>query len=205
MTVLVEDYFHVGAFGDLIEKRNWQNFETRYVKNTRSVMRLLAEFDTKATFFVLGWIAEQNPAFVAEIRAAGHEIASRGFYHRSLSNLTSEEIRDDLRRSKRALEDASGQEIVGYRSAEKLSFENDMRVLRILAEEGYQYDASYVPTRKTERSKRFAHQFHHAGQAIWEFPYSTRNLGLGLLPIFRWKLFSSDTLHVDATCRQRLE
>ena len=183
MTVLVEDYFHVGAFGDLIEKHNWQNFETRYVENTRSVIKLLAEFDTKATFFVLGWIAEQNPRFVAEISAAGHEVASRGFYHRSLSNLTSDEIRDDLKRSKAALENASGQEVIGYRSAEKLSYETDMRVLRILSEEGYQYDASYVPTRKTERSKRFAHQFHHAGNAIWEFPYSTRNLGVGLLPI----------------------
>ncbi|NNE65542.1 MAG: glycosyltransferase, partial [Pyrinomonadaceae bacterium] len=183
LTVLVEDYFHVGAFGNLIQERNWSNFETRYEQNTLKMLKLLDEYDTKATFFVLGWIAEQNPGFVAEIAKRGHEVASRGYYHRSLGQLTNREIRKDLKRSKEVLEAASGQKIVGFRAAEKLSYEDDMRVLRILAEEGYSYDASFLPTKSSERLKRFAHQFHHAGNAIWEFPYSTRDLFAGLLPI----------------------
>ncbi len=183
LTILVEDYFHVGAFENLIQKRNWTNFEARYERNTHKVLDLLDEYGTKATFFVLGWIAEQNPAIVVEISKRGHEIASRGYFHRSLRQLTHEEIREDLKRTKGVLESSAQHSVIGYRSAEKLSYESDFRMLEILAEEGYAYDASFLPTRKTERHKRFAHQFHHGGRIMWEFPYSTRNLGLGLLPI----------------------
>jgi polysaccharide deacetylase family protein (PEP-CTERM system associated) len=183
LTVLVEDYFHVGAFENLIQQRNWSNFEPRYEQNTLKTLDLLDEFDTKATFFVLGWIAEQNPRLVREIAARGHELASRGFYHRSLKNLTNEEFREDLRKTNRILEDASGQKIIGYRAAEKLGYEKDSWIFDVLAEEGFVYDASFLPNRKDDKNKRFAHQVHTNGKAVWEFPYSTRNFGVGLLPI----------------------
>ena len=183
LTILVEDYFHVGAFGELIQQRNWSNFEPRYEQNTYKTLDLLDRFHTKATFFVLGWIAEQNPKLIKEIVSRGHEVASRGFYHRSLSQLTDDEIREDLRKTNKVLEDAASQKIIGYRSAEKLSYEKDWRILEILADEGFAYDASFLPVRKTEKRKRFAHQIHSKGKVMWEFPYSTRNLGLRLLPI----------------------
>ncbi len=183
LTVLVEDYFHVGAFEKLIQQKYWQNFEPHYEQNTLKTLDLLDELSAKATFFVLGWIAEQNPKLIREIASRGHEIASRGFYHRSLSQLTPEEIREDLRRTNRVLEEAGGQKIIGYRSAEKLSYGKDERILEILADEGFAYDASFLPNKKDKKQKRFAHQVHKNGQAIWEFPYSTRNLGVGLLPI----------------------
>ncbi len=183
LTILVEDYFHVGAFENLIQQRNWSNFEPRYERNTLKTLDLLDELKTKATFFVLGWIGEQNPKLIREIVSRGHEVASRGFYHRSLKNLTNEEFREDLRKTNQILEDACGQKIVGYRSAEKLSFEKDSWIFDVLAEEGFVYDASFLPTRKDLKTKRFAHQIHTNGKAIWEFPYSTRNIGLGLLPI----------------------
>jgi polysaccharide deacetylase family protein (PEP-CTERM system associated) len=183
LTVLVEDYFHVGAFENLIQQRNWGNFEPRYERNTLKTLDLLASLNTKATFFVLGWIAEQNPGLIREIVSRGHEVASRGFYHRSLKNLTNEEFREDLRRTNEAIENASGQKVVGYRSAEKLNYEKDSWIFDVLAEEGFVYDASFLPSRKDEKNKRFTHQTHATGKAIWEFPYSTRNLGLGLLPI----------------------
>ncbi len=107
LTVLVEDYFHVGAFENLIQQRNWSRFETRYEQNTLKTLDLLDTLDTKATFFVLGWIGEQNPRLVREIVSRGHEVASRGFYHRSLKNLTAEEFREDLRKTNCVLEDAS--------------------------------------------------------------------------------------------------
>ncbi len=183
LTVLVEDYFHVGAFENLIHQRNWANFEPRYERNTLKTLDLLDELKTKATFFVLGWIAEQNPKLIREISSRGHEVASRGFYHRSLKNLTNEEFREDLRRTNQALEAACGQKIVGYRSAEKLNFEKDSWILDVLVEEGFVFDASFLPTRKDQNNKRFTHQIHTTGKAIWEFPYPTRNTGLGLLPI----------------------
>ena len=183
LTVLVEDYFHVGAFENLIQQRNWSNFEPRYEQNTLKTLDLLDEYNTKATFFVLGWIAQQNPRLISEIVARGHEIASRGFYHRSLRHLTPDEFREDLRKTNRVLEDASGQKIAGYRSAEKLSYEKDDWIFDILAEENFVYDASFLPSKKDAKAKRLAHQVHTSGKAIWEFPYSTRNVGLGLLPI----------------------
>lgn len=183
LTILVEDYFHVGAFENLIQRRNWSNFEPRYEQNTIKALDLLDEFDTKATFFVLGWIAEQNPGLIREIVARGHEVASRGFYHRSLKNLTDEEFREDLRRTNKAIEDACGQKVLGYRAAEKLSFVENDWIQSVLADEGFVYDASFLPNVKDAKSKRFPHQIHSHGKALWEFPYSTIDLGLGLLSI----------------------
>ncbi len=183
LTVLVEDYFHVGAFENLIRERNWSRFEPRFEQNTLKTLDLLDEFNAKATFFILGWIAEQNPRIVREIAARGHELASRGFYHRSLKNLTVEEFREDIRRTNHVLEEAAGQRIVGYRAAEKLDFRKDEWILDVLAEENFAYDASFLPTQKDAKEKRFAHQIHRNGRIIEEFPYSTRNVGIGLLPI----------------------
>jgi len=183
LTILVEDYFHVGAFENLIQQRNWSNFEPRYEQNTRKTLDLLDRHNTKATFFVLGWIAEQNPGLIREIVGRGHEVASRGFYHRSLKNLTDEEFREDLRRTNRAIEKACGQKVIGYRAAEKLSFEKDGWTLDVLADEGFVYDASFMPTRKTHEGKRVAHQVPSGGKVIWELPYSTQDFGFGVLPI----------------------
>src|SRR5436190_22575857 len=158
LTVLVEDYFHVGAFENLIQQRNWSNFEPRYEQNTVKALDLLDEYGTKATFFVLGWIAEQNPGLVREIVSRGHEVASRGYYHRSLKNLTDEEFREDLRRTNRAIEDAGGQKVAGYRAAEKLSFGKDDWIIGVLADEGFAYDASFLPKLHDDKHKRFAHQ-----------------------------------------------
>ena len=183
LTVLVEDYFHVGAFENLIRQQNWSNFEPRYEQNTLKTLDLLDEYKTKATFFVLGWIAEQNPKLIREIVSRGHEVASRGFHHRSLRHLTPDEFREDLRKTNRALEDAGGQKIIGYRSAEKLVYEKDSWIFDVLAEENFVYDASFLPSKKDARAKRLAHQVHAGGRAVWEFPYSTRDFGVGLLPI----------------------
>ena len=183
LTVLVEDYFHVGAFENLIQQRNWSNFEPRYRQNTIKTLDLLDRYNAKATFFVLGWIAEQDPELIREIAARGHEVASRGYYHRGLRNLTDEEFREDLRRTSRVIEAACGQKVKGYRAAEKLQFGKDDWVLDVLADEGYAYDASFMPDRNTEQHRRVAHLEHTGERHIWEFPYATLDLGLGVLPI----------------------
>lgn len=183
LTILVEDYFHVGAFENLIQQRNWGNFEPRYEQNTLKTLDLLDQHDTKGTFFVLGWIAERNPQLLREIVSRGHEVASRGFYHRSLKNLTNEEFREDLRRTNAAIEAACGQRVIGYRAAEKLSYERKDWIFDVLADEGFAYDASFMPNLRTENSQRVAHQVHVGGKAIWEFPYATLDLRVGMLPI----------------------
>lgn len=183
LTILVEDYFHVGAFENLIQQRNWQNFEPRYENNTLKTLDLLDRYDTKATFFVLGWIAETNPDLVREIARRGHEVASRGFYHRSPRNLTPNEFREDLRLTNQVIESACGQKVAGYRAAEKLAFDQSGWVLDTLADEGFKYDASFLPTSKTEKTRRVAHEIQIGDNKIWEFPYATTDFGVGLLPI----------------------
>jgi polysaccharide deacetylase family protein (PEP-CTERM system associated) len=183
LTVLVEDYFHVGAFENLIQQRNWGNFEPRYRQNTIKTLDLLDRYKAKATFFVLGWIAEQAPELVREIAERGHEVASRGYYHRGLKNLAADEFREDLRRTGRVIEAATGQKVRGYRAAEKLQFGKDDWLLKVLADEGYAYDASFMPDARTEKYRRVAHLVHPADKHIWEIPYATLDLGLALLPI----------------------
>jgi polysaccharide deacetylase family protein (PEP-CTERM system associated) len=186
LTILVEDYFHVGAFEKLIQQRQWSRFEPRYVQNTLKTLDLLDRFDTKGTFFVLGWIAEQSPDLIKEIVNRGHEAASRGFYYRGLQQMTPEEFRTDLKRTRDALEKAGGREIFGHRAAQKLSFSHDLWTLDVLAEEGFEYDASFLPTKqniKNERFRRFAHQYKADTKIVWELPYTTAQIGNYLFPI----------------------
>lgn len=183
LTILVEDYFHVGAFDSLIRKRNWPNFQTRYEQNTEKALDLLDKFDTKATFFVLGWIAEQNPSLIKEIARRGHEVASRGFYHRGLVNLSRDEFKADLDRTTRAIESATGKKVLGHRAAEKLNFARDTWVLEALAEEGMAYDTSFLPVRRDAEGLRTASVVETASGPIWEFPYSTVDLLATLVPI----------------------
>ncbi|HZH33958.1 MAG TPA: DUF3473 domain-containing protein, partial [Pyrinomonadaceae bacterium] len=183
---LLEDYFQVGAFDHLIQQQNWSRFEPRYVQNTLKALDLLDENKTRATFFVLGWIGEKSPDLIREIARRGHEIASRGFEHKSLRQMTREEFRADLLRTREILERASGQRIIGHRAAEKLNFATDLWALDVLAEEDFAYDASFLPAWsvvKNARFRQFAHE-HRAGEkTIWEFPYSTAKVGNYLLPI----------------------
>ena len=84
LTINLEDYFQAGVFHRFISPRNWYRFESRLQKNTEDTLALLDENETKATFFVLGWIAERYPELVRRIADNGHEIASRGFLHQPL-------------------------------------------------------------------------------------------------------------------------
>ena len=204
LTVLVEDYFHVGAFENLIQQRNWANFEPRYEQNTLKTLDLLDEFKTKATFFVLGWIAEQNPKLIKEIVSRGHEVASRGFYHRSLRHLTPEEFREDLRKTNHALEDAGGKKIIGYRSAEKLNYEKDSWIFDVLAEENFVYDASFLAFEKRRKAKTADssgsyEQQNRLGISIFDTRFRFRTF-----PDFRRQLFPANSAYANASRRAKL-
>ncbi len=179
LTVMLEDYFHVTAFNGLIRREQWYRFETRFEQNTLKALDLLDRFNIKATFFVLGWVADKEPGIIREVARRGHELASRGLYHRSTRRMTPAEFRDDLARSREALERASGVKVLGYRAARRWSSPSDLWALDILAEEEYAYDSSLVPTSRSfgsEPWRRFAHQHQYGGKLIWEFPVSTCSL-----------------------------
>jgi len=182
MTVVLEDYFHVGAMRGLISPHQWNRFETRFESNTLKALELLSKNDVKATFFVLGWIAERQPELVAEIARQGHEIANYGYAHRDVQQMTREEFRDDARRSRDLLEIASGRRVIGFRIPQGLRSDDDLWVLDVLAEEGYVYDSSVVPYRY-DRASRGAFLDENDGRELWEFPHATMNLAGYLLPI----------------------
>jgi polysaccharide deacetylase family protein (PEP-CTERM system associated) len=147
LTVDVEDYFQVSAFERVVARDRWGEYESRVAANTDRLLGIFAEAKVRATFFVLGWVAERDPSIVRRIAAAGHEIASHGYGHRLIYDQTPEEFRDDVRRGKALLEAASGRSVLGYRAPSFSITEPSLWALDILIEEGFTYDASIFPIR----------------------------------------------------------
>jgi polysaccharide deacetylase family protein (PEP-CTERM system associated) len=186
LTVAVEDYFQVVAFRKLIRQGQWYRFERRVELNTRKALALLDEFGVKATFFALGWIADKMPELIREIADRGHEVASKGYYHRTIGEMMPAEFREDLIRSREAIERASGQRVWGYRIARGHLGVADLWALDTLAEEGFAYDSSFYPRLRSlarEPWRRFPHTHRHAGRELVELPLSTWQLGPWLVPI----------------------
>jgi polysaccharide deacetylase family protein (PEP-CTERM system associated) len=182
LTVALEDYYHVSPLNRLIEPAKWSRFERRLEIGTERTLALLDEFNIRATFFVLGWVADTAPELVCKVASRGHEIASKGYYHRGIWQMTPAEFREDLVRAQEALERASGQKVIGYRVARRWFNEKDLWALEVLAEAGYVYDSSIKPILRAyagEPWRCFAHQHRTASGMIWEFPPSTTGF-LGL-------------------------
>ncbi|MFN0122618.1 MAG: glycosyltransferase [Blastocatellia bacterium] len=186
LAVLLEDYFHVGAFNQLIQPDQWYRFESRYEKNTLAALDLLDKYQTRATFFTLGWIADRSPELLREITRRGHEIACRGYYNHDVARMTPREFRDDLARAGEAIERASGQIPAGYRAATPWRLERERWALEILAGQGYRYDTS-VMTRGFDAhclpAELYSQKIELASGAIWEFPVPSWSLLNWHIPI----------------------
>lgn len=211
LTVHLEDYFQVGTLRSVIPPKNWYRFETRVEKNTVKTLELLEEHNLKATFFCLGWIADQLPGLVRAVSEKGHEVASKGYLHRSLREMQPGEFRSDLIQSREAIERATGKKVHGFRAARGWMHEQDFWALDILAEEGFSYDSSFCPLGREfsgDRSQRFAHRHKTSSHDIWEFPLSTVSLLGFSLPIAGGNylrqipdfLMRRAVAHWDATC-----
>lgn len=147
LTVDVEDYFQVEAFRARVSPKDWDSRELRVASNARRVLEFLDAHRVRATFFVLGWVARKVPEIVAEIAAAGHEIACHGHWHRLVYELEPEEFRSDLREATRAIEDAAGARPSAFRAPSFSIRQDSLWALEILAEEGYRHDSSIFPIR----------------------------------------------------------
>ena len=145
MTVDVEDYFHVSVFDGLVPRHSWDRMESRVCANTERLLQIFADEEVSATFFVLGWVAERYPSLVRDIAAQGHEIASHGYGHRLVYDLTPDAFRADIRRSKEILESAIARPVLGYRAPSYSLTPRSLWAIDILIEEGFRYDASIFP------------------------------------------------------------
>jgi polysaccharide deacetylase family protein (PEP-CTERM system associated) len=145
LSVDVEDWFHVGAFENVIERSSWDGLDCRVERNTDRVLNLFEQAGVKGTFFTLAWVAERYPALIRRIADTGHEIASHGCDHARVFTMTPEVFLGDVQRSKTVLEQVSGQIVTGYRAP---SFSIDKRTPwahPALAEAGYLYSSSVAP------------------------------------------------------------
>ncbi|BCA79483.1 XrtA system polysaccharide deacetylase [Desulfuromonas sp. AOP6] len=145
-TVDVEDWFQVENFKGAIPSTCWPDCELRVERNTHQLLDLLDALDAghdstvRATFFVLGWIAERLPALVREIQQRGHEVASHGYGHALCHGQEKCDLAEDLCMSKKILEDIIGTPVFGYRAP---SFSISPQVLETIRECGYLYDSSF--------------------------------------------------------------
>jgi polysaccharide deacetylase family protein (PEP-CTERM system associated) len=178
LSVDVEDYFQVEAFSRDVPRTEWDNWPSRVVANTRRALDLCDECGAKATYFVLGWVAQKFPSLVREIQSRGHELACHGFWHRPVYSLAPEAFRQDLRQAREAIEQSSGSAVSGYRAPSWSITANSLWALDILAEEGFVYDSSIFPIRHDfygiPGAKRFPHTVKTAcGRSLIEFPPAT--------------------------------
>lgn len=145
LSVDVEDWFHVGAFEDVIERGSWDSLSDRVEDNVLRILDMFAEADVKATFFTLGWVAQRHGGLLRRVAEAGHELASHGWDHARVFTLDRERFADDLARTRKVIEDAAGVAVTGYRAP---SFSIDQRTpwaYMVLAEQGYAYSSSVAP------------------------------------------------------------
>ena len=112
----VEEYFHAEVFAAVVRPEQWSDLESRVVPATRRILNLLADAGVRATFFVLGWIAERQPGLVRSIAAEGHEVACHGYAHRMITRMSRAEFTADVERAKATLEDVSVEPVIGYRA-----------------------------------------------------------------------------------------
>ncbi len=175
MSVDVEDYFQVQAFADRVRRADWDGFECRVERNTRRILELFSAGGVKATFFSLGWVAERYPGLIRAIVDGGHELASHGYEHRRVHEQSPEQFRNDVRKTKRLLEDIGGAPVIGYRAASFSIGAQTPWAHDILGEEGYRYSSSIYPIRHDLYGVPDAPRFpYRPGDAhIIEIPMST--------------------------------
>jgi len=182
LTIDVEEWFQTTALDPYIGMAQWSSQRSRVVPQVRRLLEILADHQTRATFFILGWLAARHPELVREISAAGHEIASHGYRHRLIYQLTPRQFQDYLERAKKVLEDLLGQPIRGYRAASFSITTQTRWALDMIKAAGFVYDSSIFPIRH--------HDLYGIG-GLPRFPYAHAN-GLVEIPPSTLKIWGQN-------------
>jgi polysaccharide deacetylase family protein (PEP-CTERM system associated) len=211
-SVDVEDWYQVSDFDAVVPRDAWARQESRVARDTDRILALLDEAGMRGTFFVLGWNAERHPEVVRRIAAAGHELASHGYGHQVVYELTPDAFRADVTRAKTVVEDLIGVPVLGYRAPSLSITPRSAWALDVLAEAGFRYDSSIMPIGDVVAgAARFPYVIRDgAGHRLVEFPISTarvlgRNLPLGgggWLRVFPYAYFRWGMRRVNRRDRQ---
>ena len=188
LSVDLEEHFQVANFEGLIERSGWDTQPSRVADSARRLLDLFDRHGSRATFFALGWVAERQPALVREIAARGHEIACHGYAHELVYEIGPRRFRDDLRRARRAIEDAAGVRVEGYRAPSFSITTRSLWALEILAEEGFRFDSSIFPIRHyrygiPDFDQRPVELHLRDALTLREFPLTTLDVGPVRLPL----------------------
>jgi polysaccharide deacetylase family protein (PEP-CTERM system associated) len=188
LSVDLEEHFQVSNFEHLVDRSRWGEQPSRVADSTRRLLDLFEATGSRATFFVLGWVAERQPGLVREIAARGHEIACHGYGHEIVYRIGPVRFREDVKRARAAIEGAAGTRVAGYRAPSFSVTEDSLWALDILAEEGFGYDSSIFPIRhhrygipSFERRPLVLRLPN--GLSIREFPLTTVDLGPLRVPL----------------------
>ena len=184
LTVDVEDYFQVSALAPQIPRDTWDERECRIERNLDRILDLFDRHQAQATFFTLGWIAERYPQAIRRIGAAGHELASHGYGHQRVTDLSPQAFRDDLTRARDLLEDLTSAPIRGYRAPSFSIGKDNLWALEILAETGHDYSSSIYPVQHDHYGMPDAPRTPHRplDGGILELPPATLRVGSRNLP-----------------------
>lgn len=187
LTVDVEEYYHGMEFAQALGAEGLRHLPSRVVAETERLLDVLDEHDARGTFFTLGTVARRHPRLVRKIAERGHEIASHGWNHDLIGALGAERFRLDVRSAKRALEQASGHAVSGYRAPNYSIRRETPWAFSILGEERYTYDSSIYPIAHDRygfpAAPRFPHLVETSEGSLWEVPVGTARLGGTNLPI----------------------
>jgi polysaccharide deacetylase family protein (PEP-CTERM system associated) len=187
-SVDVEDYFHVEAFSDVVDRAKWDDYPCRVEDNTRRLLDLADKLNRRGTFFILGWVAERYPSLVREIVSRGHEPACHSYWHRLIYKLTPAEFREDTLRAKAVIEQAAGVQVFGYRAPSYSITARSLWALDVLAEAGFRYDSSIFPISHDiygiPDAPRFPFRVETPSGELVEYPITTfRLIGERNLPV----------------------
>lgn len=176
----IEDWFHILGIDELGDPDSWDRLPSIVTRYTEAILRVLERKQVRATFFVLGWIAERYPDLVREIWSAGHEIGSHSHWHRTVYTLSRAEFRRDTLQSVHAIHSACGIRPRGYRAPSFSIRPGSEWALDELLDAGFDWDASLFPAARG-----------HGGYPCPDIPHMFRALpsgrGIPELPLSQWR------------------
>jgi len=183
----VEEWFQVYNLREVVARDAWDRHASRVADATRGFLDRIESRGARATFFVLGWIAERNPGLVEEIFRRGHEIASHGYGHELLTELDPESFEADLARTEAILEGITGRRPLGYRAPSFTIGATTLWALDVLHRRGYRYDSSLFPVARRRYGLSGAPRRIHLARkdptrVLWSFPPLTRRVARLTLP-----------------------
>ncbi|MEY3025894.1 MAG: hypothetical protein RLZZ238_791 [Planctomycetota bacterium] len=171
LTFDIEDWFHMLEVDGLDDPSRWGDMESLVESRTEQILGVLRSHSVRATFFILGWIAERHPALVRRIADDGHEIGSHSFWHRAVYSMDPEEFRRDTLDSIRAIESACGTRPLGYRAPSFSILKGCEWAFDILLECGFAWDASLFPAMRG-----------HGGYPCGDGPHLARSASGAAIP-----------------------